>query len=262
MKRNVAFIAIASILFVLGTVHTVLAQFAGGGPKPGDIYKEFTFNHNTNNWRVTDPNTDRLDAAAFLPNPILNISIDDLLNASKAEVVIDFWGGHDGTINKRFRFNGNTWITIPELHTLGPCPYPGNKYMQQVNHLIEVPLGHLKTGINKFEGTSGPNSWDWGQWGWYGIVLRVYYNSSKPHPTGRITSPSAGSTFSDNPTIAATTSSNVNRVDFLAYYDGYDTDGDGVFTDWQRNYHRESWSHQIGIRNHVGTDTGAPFSVT
>ena len=265
MKNKAIFIIIASILFTLITVNIVLAQFSGGAPNPGDIYKEFTFNNNNNNWRVTDPNMDLVkfpEGAAFLPNPKLILSIDDLQGAIYAELVIDFWGGHEGTIGKKLRFNYNNWITIPELNTLGPCPYPGNKYMQQVNHLIAIPLSHLRQGTNTFEGTSGPNSWDWGQWGWYGAVLRVYYNSSKPHATGQITSPGSSSTISDNPTITATTSGNVNRVEFLSYHDGYDTDGDGIYADFHRNYHRESWTEQINIKNHVGTATSAPYQVT
>ncbi|MCD4798729.1 MAG: immunoglobulin domain-containing protein, partial [Methanosarcinales archaeon] len=265
MKKNIVFAAIISFLLPIFLASIVFAQFAGGTPVPGAIYKEFTFNHNSNNWRVTDPDIDlnrHPTAAQFLPNPILNLYVDDLQDAVKAEVVIDFWGGHVGTTNKRFRFNENDWIVIPELDTLGPCPSPGNMYMQQVNHLIEVPLSHLRTENNTFEGTSGPNSWGWGQWGWYGVVLRIYYNPDKPHATGQITAPVSNSAFSDNPTITVTTSGDVNKVVFLAYYDGYDTDGDGVFADYHRNYHRESWESPIGIRNHAGSDTNAPYEVT
>jgi len=57
MKNKAIFIIVASILFSLITVNIVLAQFSGGAPNPGDIYKEFTFNNNNNNWRVTDPNS-------------------------------------------------------------------------------------------------------------------------------------------------------------------------------------------------------------
>ena len=241
------------------------AQFLGGGPGPGSVYKEFTFKNNIDNWRVTDPGmnlTKYPEGAAFLPNPKLYLSVDDLAGAVSAEVVIDFWGGHEGTTNKRFRFNYNSWITIPELNTLGPCPSPGNKYIQQLNHLIQVPLSHLKTGSNVFEGTSGPNGWDWGQWGWYGLILRVYYNSSKPHATGQIASIQSGATFTDNPTITVNTSGGANRVDVLAYYDGYDTDGDGNFAAYHRNYHRSSFNDPMDIKKHVGTDTSSPFAVT
>ena len=193
IMRQKPFLKIALYVFLFTLfAGAASAQFLGGGPVPGSIYKEFTFTNDNSNWRVTDPDVDlvRWPAAnAFLPNPTLNLSVDDLAGAISAEVVIDFWGGHEGTTDKKFRFNGfngNAWITIPELDdpsicVTGPCPSPGNKYMQQLNHLIQVPLSDLIVGTNELEGTSGPNSWDWGQWGWYGTILRIYYNSGKPH---------------------------------------------------------------------------------
>ena len=247
---------VAGILAVL-IQGLVFAGFSDGGPKPGDVYKEFVISMTSQNWRVTDPNMDTQrhpGGAAFLPNPVINFSIDDLQGATRAEVVIDFWEGHEGTTGKKFRFNGNAWINIPE-----PL---GTKYMQQVNHLISVPLSNLSAGNNRLEGTSGPNSWDWGQWGWYGVIVRVYYGSSKPHATGQITSPASNTAFGENPVVTASTSGNVSRVDFLASYDGYDTDGDGVFTGYHRDYHRPSWNTPMGIRNHVGTDSASPFSTT
>lgn len=271
MTRIFRLALFCSILFTWFAPGGASAQFAGGGPKPGDVYKEFTFNHNAENWRVTDPgaNTTRFPQAAdFLPNPVLTFNVSDLQHAVRAEMIIDFWGGHEGTTNKRFRINGNSWITIPELDTLSPGnPTPGNKYMQQVNHLIPIPLAHLVTGANTLEGTSGPNSWGWGQWGWYGIVLRVYYDSSvKVHAKGHIALPSS-STLDENPNLSAVitqvpTGRMVDQVDYLAYYDGYDTDGDGIYKDWHRNYHRSSWTDPIGIKGHVGTATSAPYAVT
>ena len=268
MKMGRLWVALTfSLLVMMFSAGNGMAQFAGGGPKPGDVYKEFYFTNDKTNWRVTDPgmNTTKFpEGLKYLPNPVMNISIDDFSGASRAEVVIDFWGGHDGTTGKKFRFNKNAWIPIPELSALSSSnPSPGNMYMQQVNHLIPIPLSHLKAGVNSFEGTSGPNGWGWGQWGWYGIVLRVYYSSSKPHAEGVISSPTSNSLFSDNPTVTASiTSGTANRVDFLAYYDGFDRDGDGVYKDWQRYYHRNSWTESTGIKGHVGTATASPFRVT
>ena len=79
---------------------------------------------------------------------------------------------------------------------------------------------------------------------------------------GQITSIQSGDTFTDNPTITVDTSGGAVRVDVLAYYDGYDTDGDGNFADYQRNYHRSSFSDPMGIKKHVGTDNSSPFAVT
>ena len=97
MKNNCFYLIIATIFWTLYFASSSFAQFTGGGPKPGDIYKEFAFNNNTTNWRVTDPDTTNPEAIPYLPNPVLplaNLSTDDLQGAIKAELVIDLWGGH------------------------------------------------------------------------------------------------------------------------------------------------------------------------
>ena len=70
---------------------------------------------NAGNWqRVTDPDARHEGAAEFRPNPVNTVAIDDLDRAVGAEVVLEQWGGHAGTSDKRLRLNGNDWIAIPE----------------------------------------------------------------------------------------------------------------------------------------------------
>ncbi len=113
------------------------------GPQPGDIYREYAVKLKVgDNWRE------------FLPNPVLSIEIDDLADAVRAEALIDRWGGHPGTSKKRFRFNANEWIHLPELTTT-PAGHESIVYMSQDNPIIELPLSHLREGENTFEGTCG-----------------------------------------------------------------------------------------------------------
>lgn len=234
-------------------------------PPPGSIYRDYwtTMSTSGNAWRVTDPNATHSGARAFLPNPVLTIAIADLQGAVRAEAILDIWGGHPGTSNKRLRFNANPWIPIPELTT---TPTAGECYVQQWNVTVDVPIAHLVQGNNRLEGTSGGQTcfdFGWGQWGWYGIIVRIYYDISKPHPTGQIVSHASGGTFGDNPTLAAIaqSSAGVNRVDFIAAYEDYDRDGDGYYTDWQRNYHRGRYDTEVRARNIVGSVTAAPWQV-
>ncbi len=234
-------------------------------PPPGSIYRDYwiTMNTSGNAWRVTDPNATHPGARAFLPNPVLTLAISDLQGAIRAEAIIDVWGGHPGTSSKRLRFNSNQWISIPELNT---TPTAGECYVQQWNVTVDVPLSHLVQGNNRLEGTSGGQTcfdFGWGQWGWYGIVVRVYYDISKPHPTGQIISHISGGTFTDNPTVSAVVQSTagVSRVDFMAAYEDYDRDGDGHYSDWQRNYHRGRNDTEVRARNIVGSATSAPWQV-
>ena len=236
-------------------------------PSPGEVYKEYMqiISVGSNDWRVTDPNVNLSTypaAAEFLPNPTLYIDIDDLDGATRAEALFDIWGGHIGTSGKKVSFNGNNWITIPELQTTPTNPY---NYIHQAMIGVDVPLSHLHPGTNSFTGTNegqfGPYGFGWGQFGWYSIIVRVYFNpASKTHVTGSISSPGNGASFGDNPDIAVQVSGSASRVDVLAYYDGDDSDGDGVYAEYHHDYHRGIYD-DVAIRNHAGTDYSSPFVI-
>ena len=255
--RN-TFCALATIVFAIS-----LSRAGFTEPQPGEIYKEYSLVLSGESWRVTDPNTTYGPPATnFLPNPTIVFNSIDLSLATKAELVIDKWGGHLGTENKRFRFNGNDSIMVPELST---TPTSSQCYLQEPNVTIDIPLSHLVSGTNTLQGSCDNQScyyFNWGQWGWYAMTLRIYYDASKPHPTGSITAPTSSSTFGDNPAITATASgaAGVAKVEFLGYYDGPDFDGDGVYKEWHRSYRKGSTALDLG--NHLGTATTSPYTVT
>ncbi len=269
------------ILVALLTVLCSTVVFANeylASPQPGEIYKEFERVNTGSRWRVTDPDATNPGTPGNSPcdflecdescdnceNESLRINGVDLAGATRAEVLIDLWGGHIGTTGKQFRVNGSSWIDIPELAS---TPGDGQCYNNQWNTVLDVPLNHLRNGNNDFQGLSDNQScfgFNWGQWGWYGIKLRVYYNNSKPHPTGAITSPTQGASFGDNPTVTASAVSGgspIEKVEFFAYYDGYDWDGDGRYLDYHQAYHRAPSDSETNVSFHVGTATASPYSV-
>ena len=230
-------------------------------PAPGTVYREYALTMDGNNWRVTDPNAvEHHDGAAdFLPNPVLELDVERLEGATRAELLIDRWGGHVGTQGLQLRFNENAWIDLPTLSTTPEGSDP-SCYLFQDNPIVEVPLTHLQEGINTLEGMSGNqdcHGFNWGQWGWYGVVLRVYYDEDAPHPLGRIVSPQSGAVLSENPVIEVeaydTTGAGIDRIDVLAYYEGYDEDGDGLFADWHGHL------HYADLSGHVGSLVGPPL---
>jgi len=234
------------------------------GPKPGDIYREYsrTMGQTNSNWRVTDPNCEVERARRHLPNARLAITIDDLKGAVRAEALIDRWGGHSGTSNKKLRFNGFEWIDLPELETTPPDTDP-ELYVYQDNPIVEIPLEHLVQGENFFEGTcDDPELW-WPQWGWDGILIRIYYEKSKSHPRAEVAAPRSGSTIRDNAVIEvkAESGSGIERVDVLAYYEGFDENGDGVYTDWHRHYWCMRNDSLFDIRGHAGSAFSNPYRV-
>lgn len=235
------------------------------GPQPGEVYREFSSHQGGRDWRVTNPDAERDGARAYLPNPTLRLSINTLEGAVRAEAVLDRWSGHVNTKEPRLRFNGNAWLDVPP-----PLVPPGDGdhegYYFQDNPVIAVPLGHLKAGENTFVGTcSHENPVGWGQWGLYSLILRVYYDpSGHPHPSGRIVNPAPGTTIGENPSIRVEASSpnGVARVDVLAWYEGFDENGDGVWLDWHGGYFQPIRGDAAELRDHVGTLWRRPYELT
>ena len=245
-----------------------IERVEGPGPRSGDIYKEFrAVTGGWPHWAIIDPQAKHKRAHDYLPNSVFHVSIDDLADAVKAEVLIDRWGGHVGTVGKKIRFNGKEWIDLPELTTT-PSGHDSVCYMSQDNPVLEIPLSYLNEGSNTFEGLCGDqicHSFGWGEWGLYGIIIRVYYRPGKPHPHGEIVFPRSGATLQENPTVKAEvkSKSGIEQVDFLAYYEGYDESGDGIYQDWHCFYHRESDTEPIiPISGHLGTARKSPYVVT
>ncbi len=264
------FSGIVAFLVLLG--HDMSGQVVFKQPPPGSIYREYYQTMGgLSDWRITDPNIDLNrwpTAAPFVPNPVLTLTVDDLSGAVRAEAIFTMWGGHLGTFGKKVRFNGHAWIAIDSLDASNgiPAGNDGSMYMSEPMQGVDVPLSDLQVGENTFEGTNAGQimnpSTGWGQFGWYAVILRIYYGPGKAHPTGSITSPGSGSSFGENPTVTASVSSGVDRVDFLAYYDGYDTDGDGIYQEYHSDYHIHQDEGSVVLRNHVGTATSAPFQAT
>ena len=263
------------IASVPSEVTIIVKQPVGTGylvaPAPGSIYKEFTriMSTNSNQWRVTDPSATNPGSpgnapSTYLPNDVMPLTVNDLTGAIRAEAIMDVWGGHVGTVGKQLIVNGNSPISIPDVPTIPSNP---ECYVHQYNVTVEVPLADLVQGTNTIEGDSGGQTcfnFNWGQWGWYAITLRIYYDESKPHPTGMITSPTVGDSFDEDPIVTATATSpaGIDKVEFYAFYDGYDTDGDGRYLDYHYNRHRRINEFHQDPRDHVGTVTTFPYEVT
>ncbi len=248
------------LLVLIGQIE--ILSGAGLDPGPGDVYKEYIITMSGNVvWRVTNPLAIRDDARKFLPNPVLRLGVDDLEDAVKATITLDYWGGHPKTIDRKFRVNNQSWIEIPYPETLPENP---ELYIFQYNPSLEIPLDHLKEGINLFEGTcTHYNKTGWGQWGWYAILLRIYYDREQSHTSGYIVTPSTGSDLTENPEIliAAESENGISRVDILGYYEDYDENGDGIYEDWHHAYFKEKDNDTLSISGHIGTLRSPPFNL-
>jgi hypothetical protein len=122
-------------------------------------------------------------------------------------------------------------------------------------------MKYLRQGNNTFEFICSPGTslggW-WPQWILYGVTFRIYYDNSRPHPTGIITRPSGGSTIGEAPVLeaVATGPRPIKQVDFIGFYEDFNWEGDGNYRQWHYRYLYNE------IKNHIGTATNKPYKVT
>ena len=225
----------------------------------GVIFREYSYN--TGRWGETDPGAThpmQKEWSRRVPKILESV---DLENAVKAELCVEYWGGHIGTGEQKFKVNGSDWIYIPQ-----PKNTPNNPscYYRTLlgNPAVDVPLKHLKNGSNEFVFTCGPQikyNFNFGFYWIYAFTLRIYYDESVPHPTGEIVFPYPGAIIGDSPVIAAAAESaddSIRQVDFIGYYEDYDWEGNGEFKDWHYQYQKGK------IKRHLGTAKSAPYAVT
>jgi len=232
-----------------------------GEPQPGDIFREYTY---PVRFSELDPSSTREGEglprlrAASLKERVLEV--DDLRHATKAEIVIEYWGGHIGTSGQKFRINQHDWMLIPQS-TGTPTP-PQCYYRTLLRATVPVPLAQFRPGSNTFQFTAGPqicHGFNWGFYWVYAFTVRVYYKAERPHPTGRIISHSDGNVVDDLPRFVASTESDhatVSRVDFIGEYEDFNWEGDGLYHQW--HYYFE----QGRIKGHIGSSEFLPYATT
>ncbi len=244
----------------------VISLPAFAQPTPGDVFKEFTFVPTRgHHFSELDPNCPRDFSKTHTKNQTKPRMVPkelmlDLKGATKAEMSVEYWGGHSGTSEQKFKANGNNWIYITQPQNTPTTP---NCYYRTLlgNNSVEIPLEQLKDGKNIFQFAAGPQicwNFNFGFYWIYSFTVRVYYDTSRPHPAGNIISPVSGSAIGDSPLIATETSSGnskVKQVDFIGLYEDFDWEGNGLYNQWH-------WYTRNGVMHkHIGTDPDAPYSV-
>lgn len=257
-------------MWLAATLALTTPQAGNAEPGPGDVFREYVWGGpfiNANRWqRVTDPDATAPGAHEFLPNPVNRVVVEDLEHAIGAEIYLQLWSGHAGTSGKGVRINGH-WIAVED-----PPAIPGRAglvressascYHHFTYPSMPVPLSALQQGDNTLEFTAGRQvcgDFGWGQWGVHGAAIRIYYDPErKPHPQGRVVSPLPGHVLRDSVTVAARIadeSTPVTDVAFIAEYEDFDHDGDGVWREWQY----VTWLGRM--RRHIDSAREAPFAV-
>ena len=226
------------------------------GPRPGDVFREYLW---TNAEGDAGGSLRVGGRVGYGGGSIASPHQFDLEHAVRAEVVLEKLLCHDGTRGLEISFNNHAWIAVPEASGI---PEPQWEYMHCTYPVVAVPLEQLKPGDgNRVRlRVSDEHPWNWPQNLIYGVHVRIYYDAAqKPHPTGRLISPKAGTALVTDVLLQAEASSpngNIRRVDFLGHYEDVNLQGDGQYTQWQYYFHRAA------LTGHLGSAESEPWQVT
>lgn len=230
-----------------------------GEPAPGDVFREFTYSRR---FSEVDPQATRKGLDRMLKNAMAErrIELPSLAGVKRAEVSVEYWGGHIGTSDQKFQVNGGEWLPIPQ-----PEGTPGKPqcYYRTVlgRATVTVPVESLKSGTNSFRFTAGPQicySFNWGFYWVYSFTVRLYYDATTPLEA-RMVSPAGGAEVGDCPRLAVEArhpSEPITKVEFLAEYEDFNWEGDGRFRQWHYITERGE------LARHIGTATAPPYAVT
>lgn len=231
-------------------------------PRPGEIFRDYVY---TNRFGELDAGNTRENLKHMRAGSLQerNLDIYDLGGATRAEINVEYWGGHIGTAGQRLRVNGSTWLDIPQP---GNTPTPPQCYYRTLlgSASVPVPLEWLKRGRNVFHFTAGSqicHSFNWGFYWIYSFTVRVYYDPSalaKHALAAKITAPRDGAVVGDRPKFqvqAAGPMAAISRVDLIGHYKDFNWEGDGLFKRWHYITERGQ------LRHHIGSATSPPFEI-
>jgi hypothetical protein len=243
------------------------------GPAPGDIFRDYRYTAEI--IIELDPVTQSLHPKVAKRRSVSHrqrtLDIWDLEDATRAEIALEYWGGHVGTSDHKLRMNGGEWLPIPQIEGTPTDPL---RYMRNLmgSAVVPLPLTEVRLGANVFEFACGPQVFHgltWGIFKIYAFTVRIYYNGSKPRPHGEIVSPRAQQLVGEQPSFEVTargaagddsklefTSSDAMRVDYVGLYTDFDWEGNGVFRQWHYQLEQGQLAH------HIGTAVAPPFRVT
>lgn len=235
-------------------------NWLSAAPRPGDVFREYHLVGGGSNGAA---GAEWADEFVFISHHTGERSTVgdrllegiDLEHAIRAEFVASYWGGHIGSEKRSVVFNDYPPIELPLIEHAPTSPEC--YFSQQCQAACEVPLDYLEPGTNRFRMEVGDQicySFNWG-WFWTNqVVLRVYYEPSEvDHPKGAIIEPLPGATLTNYSKVACDIEhGDIDRVEFVGYYDDFSWGGSGNFRDW----HGIFWMKETTLQRHVGTASG------
>jgi len=180
----------------------------------------------------------------------------DLSNATHAKLTIERVQSHEDTKNLRIQINDSPWLPIPE-----PALLPANAtdFMFHSYPTISVPIQYLKSGNeNRFRlKVDEEQAWNWPQNLIYGLTLQIFSEGLKNNYQENYKEVKIKINKVNNFTLSLLHNNltSIKKVDYIGRYEDVNWQGEGIYRQWQYNYHKGE------LRNHIGTKTTPPFSI-
>lgn len=190
-------------------------------------------------------------------NGLMMIRTDlEVPSLAEAAVDLEVWGGHPGTFNKRMIVNGRSTYPLPEI---------GSKKSNCTHSYPTIPikLSDLVNSYNAIQFACDKVA-GWGHFILYDACLKLVLPANHPtliaHGLENFSANVVASSSANNPdeiilSVRAPGEGydQIARVDYQAFYDGYDENGDGEARDWH------GFTCQGKPVAFVGSSTEAPF---
>ncbi len=255
----------ASIGLIVLTI--VCLHFAMAQPKPGDVFREYVWlpdmvKSETGKFlRVggrLDYQTNRKHMPArYHKEGFLAFGhYVDLEGAIRAEVVLEKIGSHEDTRGLRLSINRHEAHPVPAARGI---PVPEADYMHHNYPVVQVPLKELTAGrSNAFRlDVDSTQRWNWPQNLIYGVILRIYYQPDLVRVKTGLSGLTAGDRLGEHVDLAIENPNlSIRQVDYLAWYDGVNYEGDGLYQQWHYHFFRGRLAH------HIGTAFEYPYDLT
>ena len=225
----------------------LLSLSLNASPKPGDVFREYTWRPK-GNYHVLTQQQEPVDFARGF----------DLEQAVQAEAVLEIGNAHLGFADFHIRVNGGEWrrIAFPELGPQQPSPA---RWFFQWQPVVSLPLSELKSvRPNRFELRVSPKTYEGtiphpAYTCVYSITFRIYYEAErKPHATGEIIAPGPDSKLGTNVEMKAESGGRIRQIDFVGRYEDINYEGDGVYDQWHCVFEAGRLARHLGTTDSSG----------
>ena len=189
---------------------------------------------------------------------------EDLFGLQEAELYLEVWGGHPGTVNKRFIVNGKQIYPLGEDGT-------EEKHCAYSYPTIPLKVEHLVSGQNALQFACDRGNTFWGHFIIDEAAVRCYLKPDHPDIRAvrepplqdfeaRVQLQSQDSTLSDSMHISLSYpeiyEKSIMSVEYFGRYESFDDNGNKLDNDWH------GYTHDRKYVNHVGRATSLPFALT